>query len=745
MAPWHNYWAATADACSTHSNSASTTPIPDSATTTAHNNNSNPIHVTNIKTYGRNLHLQHVHHIDSDYHSMSSSQFNSTESLDALHHHQQPIYGQQRPYGSFERTVGKPSPSSVIVASPSLLKQAPTFTNNDYFGTAANAGGGGGGSVTAAAGRFSFGAASAASSGCMATSSQNDIHAPFLYQRRGSFSGLTGHQAAATKPRAGALYLKNGTQHLWTQRNEDNDYGGERSNASVQVATTTTNTATPVVAQEHPRTILRRVPLASPSLPNMSVPPPNHHSASSAKPATFGVPVFDASVPPPAFVRRSVQMPKRMSEQNVTANKAAPTAAPPKVELYRPREIRQTPQQNLQPPSNKSAAAAVALPPKPLHVTSKIAAKFNETPIVYVTTPSPTAQPKAASSSLAASSSSLTDFPALGTTEPKSKATSSPASAAAAPTVRYNILQKTEPAQIDTTPVASSCATTTTLYQTPPSSQLATKSLASIVRTTLPKLMQQANQQQASHTRAMAPHPAIDATNNSNGNGAVPRPGMSNVNVWLKSLRLHKYQWLFADMTYAQMLAIDEAYLERQQITKGARNKLALSVQRLRERFDLLDGVERDLQNGSALLVTALDELLAVAQTPMQPMQPFVGGDVATKLMKVLNMGECATIFRGGGSSMICVISTLTLSLSVFEKMSRSPLLRPDDQCVSKLGWLLEVTMHSEGCAALQAQLKRMRQRLGAEAKKSATQQQQQHHYHGGAFTMGTTTARSMC
>lgn len=40
-------------------------------------------------------------------------------------------------------------------------------------------------------------------------------------------------------------------------------------------------------------------------------------------------------------------------------------------------------------------------------------------------------------------------------------------------------------------------------------------------------------------------------------------PGMSTVAQWLKSLRLHKYVWLFTNISYEQMMAMDEKYLEK--------------------------------------------------------------------------------------------------------------------------------------------------------------------------------------
>lgn len=46
-------------------------------------------------------------------------------------------------------------------------------------------------------------------------------------------------------------------------------------------------------------------------------------------------------------------------------------------------------------------------------------------------------------------------------------------------------------------------------------------------------------------------------------NNFTEHPGMSTVAQWLKSLRLHKYVWLFTNISYDQMMAIDEKYLEK--------------------------------------------------------------------------------------------------------------------------------------------------------------------------------------
>ena len=49
-----------------------------------------------------------------------------------------------------------------------------------------------------------------------------------------------------------------------------------------------------------------------------------------------------------------------------------------------------------------------------------------------------------------------------------------------------------------------------------------------------------------------SPHPSLSRT-----------PTHTDVPVWLKSLRLHKYQHLFAELSYKEMLTMQEDYLEQ--------------------------------------------------------------------------------------------------------------------------------------------------------------------------------------
>ncbi|KAM4642232.1 protein Smaug homolog 2 isoform 2-T2 [Discoglossus pictus] len=97
--------------------------------------------------------------------------------------------------------------------------------------------------------------------------------------------------------------------------------------------------------------------------------------------------------------------------------------------------------------------------------------------------------------------------------------------------------------------------------------------------------------------------------------------GMKDVPTWLKSLRLHKYASLFSQMTYEEMMTLTEQHLESQNVTKGARHKIALSIQKLRERPSVLRSLEKDILEGGNVR-NALQELQQIIITPIKYYQP---------------------------------------------------------------------------------------------------------------------------
>lgn len=116
------------------------------------------------------------------------------------------------------------------------------------------------------------------------------------------------------------------------------------------------------------------------------------------------------------------------------------------------------------------------------------------------------------------------------------------------------------------------------------------------------------------------------------------------MNAWLKSLRLHKYQNIFIPLTYDQMMEVTEEYLTSMGVTKGARNKLVICIQKLKERFHTLEQFEHDLINGTASVAVVLAGMSEILKTPIKPIDVYNNEDVATQFMKVLALGKSKKI-----------------------------------------------------------------------------------------------------
>ncbi|XP_046432914.1 protein Smaug homolog 1 isoform X1 [Neodiprion virginianus] len=125
--------------------------------------------------------------------------------------------------------------------------------------------------------------------------------------------------------------------------------------------------------------------------------------------------------------------------------------------------------------------------------------------------------------------------------------------------------------------------------------------------------------------------------------------GMKDVAAWLKTLRLHKYSYLFTTLSYEEMLELTEERLAEQGVTKGARHKLALSIAKLQQRHPTLLALERDLlqpnresnqqasfSHGQGIIANALDELKVIIATPMKPSQENDPSDIPAQFTKVM-------------------------------------------------------------------------------------------------------------
>ncbi|KAK7104061.1 protein Smaug homolog 1-like [Littorina saxatilis] len=97
--------------------------------------------------------------------------------------------------------------------------------------------------------------------------------------------------------------------------------------------------------------------------------------------------------------------------------------------------------------------------------------------------------------------------------------------------------------------------------------------------------------------------------------------GMREVPVWLKTLRLHKYSYLFRQMTYEEMLNISEEWLEAQKVTKGARHKIVISIIKLRERQQVLRDFEKHIMEGGPIR-EVLGEMKSMLNSPIKAYTP---------------------------------------------------------------------------------------------------------------------------
>lgn len=191
----------------------------------------------------------------------------------------------------------------------------------------------------------------------------------------------------------------------------------------------------------------------------------------------------------------------------------------------------------------------------------------------------------------------------------------------------------------------------------------------------------------------------------------VHKVGMSNIGQWLKSLRLHKYVGLFSKITYEEMLAISEEYLQQLHVTKGARHKLVVCIQRLHERHALLGQLEKDLLAGRVQLAAALEELTGVVLTPMRPVEPFNKMDVGGQFLRVLNLGE-KHVDQLELRNDLLKYARLSWSPVVSNMVINTQVAVLDEDHVNTLLWILEKAVHNEAFVAHTNQLKEHRYKV---------------------------------
>lgn len=176
-------------------------------------------------------------------------------------------------------------------------------------------------------------------------------------------------------------------------------------------------------------------------------------------------------------------------------------------------------------------------------------------------------------------------------------------------------------------------------------------------------------------------------------------PGMKDVPIWLKSLRLHKYAHIFSDMTYEEMLNLNEDYLEKNDVTKGARKKIIICIQKIKERRKTLGQLEKEvLQLGR--LHHVLAELKAILMSPIRPPKSLKKENNLTDEMKeVEELRTGGGDVDGGGGEETVVEEDDDLASEITRVMGKACtqilVTQPDEECcLTYLGLLDRVLSH---------------------------------------------------
>ena len=69
----------------------------------------------------------------------------------------------------------------------------------------------------------------------------------------------------------------------------------------------------------------------------------------------------------------------------------------------------------------------------------------------------------------------------------------------------------------------------------------------------------------------------------------------SEIREWLKSLRLHKYTKILLEMTYEELLELNDDVLDKKNVTMGARGKILKYVGHIKDRPSTLKQCAREL------------------------------------------------------------------------------------------------------------------------------------------------------
>nr|XP_022918879.1 protein Smaug homolog 2 [Onthophagus taurus] len=222
---------------------------------------------------------------------------------------------------------------------------------------------------------------------------------------------------------------------------------------------------------------------------------------------------------------------------------------------------------------------------------------------------------------------------------------------------------------------------------------------------------------------------------------------MKSIVSWLKSLRLHKYSWVFNNLNYEQMLNLTEETLQSIGITKGARHKLLLSIGKLRERQNMLCELETEVMNGGDLL-NALKKLKGVLQTPLQV---TMGEDLSSLVVKVFGK-VCTQLLMRRQSSEECFHLFTSLServenSDVFTDEQKRRMSMWKDQ-ISKINHLANYNRHSNNyknhhCSSQNATVTLLQSSQSTYSQKSSSYPNMQKPIGGHRHSVGNLTVNN--
>ena len=105
---------------------------------------------------------------------------------------------------------------------------------------------------------------------------------------------------------------------------------------------------------------------------------------------------------------------------------------------------------------------------------------------------------------------------------------------------------------------------------------------------------------------------------------------------WLKNLRLHKYDPIFSQITYDEMMNLTMEQLKEAGITDGACSKIILNIKKLKERAIVLKQCSVDLDNRQVELSNVILQLSEILSTPIRSKQLEVENNSNEDLPKLI-------------------------------------------------------------------------------------------------------------